>query len=49
MDIGGRLRAIREGRGMSQRDLAGRAGLTSAAISMIEQNKSSPSVASRKT
>ena len=49
MDIGGRLRAIREGRGMSQRDLAGRAGLTSAAISMIEQNKSSPSVASLKS
>ena len=49
MDVGGRLRAIREGRGMSQRDLAARAGLTSAAISMIEQNKSSPSVASLKS
>ena len=33
---------------MSQRDLAGRAGLTSAAISLIEQNKSSPSVSSLK-
>ncbi len=33
---------------MSQRDLAGRAGLTNAAISLIEQNKSSPSVASLK-
>ena len=49
MDIGGRLRAIRETRGMSQRDLAARAGLTSAAISLIEQNKSSPSVASLKS
>lgn len=48
MDIGGRLRAVREGQGMSQRDLAARAGLTSAAISQIEQNKSSPSVASLK-
>lgn len=33
---------------MSQRDLAARAGLTSSAISLIEQNKSSPSVASLK-
>ena len=49
MDIGGRLRAVRESRGMSQRDLAARAGLTNAAISLIEQNKSSPSVASLKS
>ncbi|WP_276203209.1 cupin domain-containing protein [Pseudoponticoccus marisrubri] len=42
------MRAVRESRGMSQRDLAGRAGLTSSAISLIEQNKSSPSVASLK-
>lgn len=48
MDIGGRLKSVREGRGMSQRELAGRAGLTSSAISLIEQNKSSPSVASLK-
>lgn len=33
---------------MSQRDLATRAGLTNGAISLIEQNKSSPSVASLK-
>lgn len=33
---------------MSQRDLATRAGLTSGAISLIEQNKSSPSVSSLK-
>ena len=49
MDVGGRLRAIRESRGLSQRDLGARAGLTSAAISLIEQNKSSPSVASLKS
>jgi transcriptional regulator with XRE-family HTH domain len=48
MDIGGRLKGVREARGMSQRDLAGRAGLTNAAISLIEQNKSSPSVSSLK-
>lgn len=48
MDIGGRLRAVREARKMSQRDLATRAGLTNGAISLIEQNKSSPSVASLK-
>lgn len=48
MDVGGRLRAVREAQGLSQRDLAGRAGLTSAAVSLIEQNKSSPSVASLK-
>lgn len=48
MDIGGRLKAVREACGMSQRDLAGRAGLTNAAVSLIEKNKSSPSVASLK-
>ena len=48
MDIGGRLKSVRETRGLSQRDLAGRAGLTNGAISLIEQNKSSPSVASLK-
>ncbi len=48
MDVGSRLREIRETRGLSQRDLAGRAGLTNGAISLIEQNKSSPSVASLK-
>ena len=48
MDIGGRLKAVRETRGLSQRDLAGRAGMTNGAVSLIEQNKSSPSVASLK-
>lgn len=48
MDIGGRLRGVRAKRGLSQRDLAARAGLTNGAISLIEQNKSSPSVSSLK-
>ena len=48
MDIGGRLRSVRESRNLSQRDLAARAGLTGGASSLIEQNKSSPSVASLK-
>jgi transcriptional regulator with XRE-family HTH domain len=48
LDIGGRLRAVRQSRNLSQRDLASRAGLTSGAISLIEQNKSSPSVSSLK-
>lgn len=49
MEIGERLRAAREARNMSQRDLATRAGLTNGAISLIEQNKNSPSVASLKS
>lgn len=43
------MKEVRETRGLSQRDLAARAGLTSAAISLIEQNKSSPSVSSLKS
>lgn len=49
MDIGHRLRAIRKQRGLSQRELATRAGLTNGTISLIEQNKTSPSVASLKS
>lgn len=48
MEIGQRLRAVREARNLSQRDLARRAGMTNGAISLIEQDKSSPSVASLK-
>lgn len=48
IDIGAKLKAVRESRGLSQRELAARAGLTNGAISLIEQNKSSPSVASLK-
>ncbi|MCG6902497.1 MAG: cupin domain-containing protein [Rhodobacter sp.] len=49
MNIGGRLKAVRETRGLSQRELASRAGMTNGAISLIEQNKSSPSVTSLKS
>ena len=48
LHIGERLRAIREGRGLSQRELARRAGVTNGMISLIEQGKTSPSVASLK-
>ncbi len=45
-DVGARLRALREKHGLSQRQLAQRAGVTNGTISLIEQNRSSPSVAS---
>ncbi len=47
-NVGGRLKAIRNANGLSQRELAKRAGVTNGLISMIEQNRSSPSVASLK-
>ncbi len=49
MDIGHKLRTIRKERGLSQRELATRAGLTNGTISLIEQNRTSPSVASLKS
>lgn len=49
MDIGKRILAIRKEKGLSQRELAARAGLTNGTISLIEQNKTSPSVASLKS
>ena len=49
LDIGTKLRAIRKQRGLSQRELAARAGLTNGTISLIEKNKTSPSVASLKS
>lgn len=49
MDIGQKLRTIRKQRGLSQRELAARAGLTNGTISLIEQNRTSPSVASLKS
>jgi len=45
-DVGTRLRLIREKAGLSQRQLAQRAGVTNGTISLIEQNRSSPSIAS---
>ncbi|MCF3973249.1 cupin domain-containing protein [Paracoccus salsus] len=47
-DIGTRLRNLRQDRRLSQRQLAARAGVTNGLISMIEQNKISPSVANLK-
>lgn len=49
IDIGKRLKAVRQASGLSQRELANRSGLTNGAVSQIEQNKSSPSVASLKS
>lgn len=45
IDVGARLKAQRIKSGLTQRDLAGMAGVTNGMISMIEQNKNSPSVA----
>ena len=44
MDVGARLRLIRMAKGLSQRELAKRAGVTNSAISMIEKNTVSPSI-----
>jgi transcriptional regulator with XRE-family HTH domain len=49
LDIGQKLKSIRKERGLSQRELATRAGLTNGTISLIEQNRTSPSVASLKS
>ncbi|MEX0923144.1 MAG: cupin domain-containing protein [Rhodovibrionaceae bacterium] len=43
-DLGQRLKALRIAHGFSQRELAKRAGVSNAVISLIEQNKTSPSV-----
>lgn len=48
MDVGTRLKMVRESRGLSQRELAKRAGVTNASISLIEQNRVSPSISSLK-
>lgn len=48
VDVGARLRALRVMHGLSQRELARRAGVSNAIISLIEQNRSSPSVGSLK-
>lgn len=47
-EVGSRLLRLRQAHGMSQRELAKRAGMTNGAISMIEKNRVSPSVASLK-
>lgn len=48
IDVGARLRSIRTTFGLSQRELARRAGVTNGLISLIEQNRVSPSVSSLK-
>ena len=42
--VGSRLAALRKNRGLSQRELADRAEMTSSAISAIEKGKVSPSI-----
>ena len=46
--VGSRVRELRQAHDMSQRKLARMAGITNGAISMIEQNRVSPSIASLK-
>ena len=48
VDVGSRLRNLRKMHGLSQRELAKRAGVTNGMISLIEQNRASPSVSSLK-
>lgn len=48
IDVGARLRSVRQLYGLSQRELARRAGVTNGLISLIEQNRVSPSVSSLK-
>ncbi len=48
IDVGERLRNVRKAKGVSQRELAKRVGVTNSTISLIEQNRVSPSVASLK-
>ncbi len=47
-DVSARLKAVRQMHGLSQRELAKRAGVTNGMISLIEQGRVSPSVASLK-
>jgi len=48
LDVGNRLKEVRVKAGLSQRELAKRAGVTNSTISMIEKNSVSPSVSSLK-
>jgi transcriptional regulator with XRE-family HTH domain len=48
LNVGERLRTLREMYGMSQRALAKKAGVTNGIISMIEKNRNSPSLATLK-
>jgi len=44
IDIGARLKQVRRAAGLSQRDLSKRSGVTNAMISLIENNRTNPSV-----
>lgn len=44
LDVGGRLRHVREARGLSQRALALATGIDHSTVSLIERNRISPSV-----
>lgn len=46
IDVGARLKEVRKQKGLSQRELAKRAGVTNSTISLIEQNRVSPSISS---
>ena len=48
IDVGAHLKAVRTMYGLSQRELAKRAGVTNGTISLIEQNRVSPSISSLK-
>ncbi|RJF90228.1 cupin domain-containing protein [Sphingomonas cavernae] len=48
VDVGNRLRYIRTQRGLSQRQLAKRVGVTNSTISLIESNQTNPSVGALK-
>lgn len=47
-DLGKRLQLVRKIYGLTQRELSRRAGVTNGAISLIEQNRVSPSISSLK-
>ncbi|WP_406870146.1 cupin domain-containing protein [Thioclava sp. 'Guangxiensis'] len=47
-DVGARLKAVRKARKMSQREMAAKSGITNGMISLIEGNKTSPSISSLK-
>lgn len=46
MEIGKKLKAVRTAFGLSQRELAKRAGVTNGMVSLIEQDRVSPSIGS---
>ena len=46
VDVGEHLKVVRKMHGLSQRELAKRAGVTNGTISLIEQNRVSPSISS---